>query len=123
MFRFYKFAWQLIRLLSLVTVFSLSGCGGGSDSSANVAIISAYASNITETIPVTNSRAQVLVTRLNKALLDNAANQITYTVSVRPQGNGNFDMTGAQYGINVTLPADGSGVGLVIINNTCVNLA
>lgn len=110
-------------MLSLVTVFSLSGCGGGSDSSANVAIISASASNITETIPVSNSRAQVLITRLNKALLDNTANQITYTVSVRPQGNGNFDMTGAQYGINVALPADGSGVGLVIINNNCVNLA
>ena len=124
MFRFYKFSWQLIRLLLLATVFSLSGCGGGgSDSSANVAIISASASNITEAIPVTNSRAQVLFTRLNKALLDNTANQITYTVSVRSQGNGNFDMTGAQYGINVALPADGSGAGLVINNNTCVNLA
>lgn len=124
LFRFYKFSWQLIRLLSLVTVFILSGCGGGgSDSSANVAIISASASNITETIPVPNSRAQVLITRLNKALLDNAANQITYTVSVRPQGNGNFDMTGAQYGINVALPADGSGAGLVIINSACFNLA
>lgn len=102
MFRFYKFSWQLIRLLSLVTVFILSGCGGGgSDSSANVAIISASASNITETILVPNSRAQVLITRLNKALLTNDANEIKYTVKMLTQGEGNLGIGNNRYRINI----------------------
>lgn len=102
LFRFYKFSWQLIRLLSLVTVFILSGCGGGgSDSSANVAIISASASNITETILVPNSRAQVLITRLNKALLTNDANEIKYTVKMLTQGEGNLGIGNNRYRINI----------------------